>query len=197
MKMSAKFVTRFVLPLLLISASGCATKALWNNENLEACKEPAGNLNLRLFDAKKKNHLLVVYNEYSERSDGVHTRAYWLNQNQAREDQRRSPHFASTNLMRRLPPVPVFFSTPGETNRTFAQYAVVETNRQSLTLYSTEGEISRHDLPTYNDGKGRVEKIAMTPISVTADLTIVAGILGYMYLESIGESGGDAWMFNR
>jgi hypothetical protein len=198
MKMSANFVARFVLPLLLISASGCATKALWNNENLEAVKEPADNLNLRLFDAKKHNDLLVVYDEYSERNDGVRTRAYWLNENQERIDQRRAPHFASTNLMRHLSPVPVFYSTLGETNWTFAQYGVVETNRQSFTLYSNNGKISRHDFPTYNDGKGRVEKIALTPVAVTADLTIVGGYLGVWCLYGLAQSGdNNSWPFNR
>src|SRR5208282_1097398 len=116
----------------------------------------------------------VVYDEYSERSDGIHTRAYWLNENQARVDQCRAPHFSNTNLMCNLPSVPVFYSTPRETNCTLMLYAVVETNKQSFTLYSNNGKFSLHELPTYNDGKGRVEKIAMTPIAVTADLTIVA-----------------------
>ena len=103
--------------LLLSSGSGCVTKALWDNGNLEAVKEPAGNVNLRLFAAKRPDDVLVVYDEYSERSDATRTRAYWLHENQARVDQRRAPHFASTHLTRHLPPVPVFESTPGETNR--------------------------------------------------------------------------------
>jgi hypothetical protein len=198
-KMKFRSIARilfFLLPLII--GSGCATKALWNNENLEAVREPASNLNLRLFDAKQQNDLLVVYDEYSERNDEIHTRAYWLNENQAQVDQRRAPHFASPGLMRHLPPVPVFYSTPGETNWTFAQYAVVETNRQSFTLYSNNGKISRHDLPTYNDGRGRVEKIALTPVAVTADLTIVGGYLGVWCLYGLAQSGDyNPWPFNR
>jgi hypothetical protein len=198
MKIKAKCVAGFLLPLLLTLVSGCATKALWDNENLEAVKEPANPLNLHLFDAKRQNDLLVVYDEYSERSDAVRTRAYWLNQNQARVDQRRAPHFASTNLMRHLSPVPVFYATPGETNWTFALYAVVETNRESFTLYFNNGKTSRHGLPTYNDGRGRVEKIALTPVAVTADLTIIGGYLGVWCLYGLAESGdNNSWPFNR
>jgi len=184
MKMIAKCIAGLLL--LLTFDSGCATKALWDTADLEAVKEPAANLNLRLFDAKRNEDLLVVYDEYSERNDGVRTRAYWLNQNQARVDLRRVPHFTSPGLMRDLSPVPVFYAAPGETNWTFALYAVVETNRQSFTLYSNNGKTSRHDLPTYNDGWGRVEKIALFPVAVTADATIVAGFVGYMYLQGGG-----------
>lgn len=163
--------------LLLSSGGGCATQALWENGNLEAVKEPASNLNLRLFAAKRQNDLLVVYDEYSERQDGIHTRAYWLKENQTRVDQRRSPHFASPRLMCNLSPVPVFYSATGETNWTLGNYAIVATNRQSFALHASDGTTSGHDLPTYNDGKGRVEKIALTPVAVTLDLTIVGGYL--------------------
>ena len=79
MKIKTRCVARFLLLLPLIFGSGCATQALWDNENLEAVKEPADKPNLRLFDAKRHDDLLVVYDEYSERSNGVRTRAYWLN----------------------------------------------------------------------------------------------------------------------
>jgi hypothetical protein len=197
--MKSRCLARILFLLLpLIFGSGCATQALWDNENLEAVKEPADKPNLRLFDAKRHDDLLVVYDEYSERSNGIRTRAYWLNQNQTRVDQRRAPHFASPGLMQKLSPVPVFYATPGETNWTFAFYAVVETNRQSFTLYCNNGNISRHDLPTYNDGKGRVEKIALTPVAVTADLTIIGGYLGVWFLYGLAESGdNNSWPFNH
>ena len=198
MKMGIRCVATIFLPLLLSLGSGCATKALWENENLEAVKEPANPVNLRLFHATRRNDLLVIYDEYSERSDGVRTRAYWLNENQARLAKKHAPHFTSTNLItRQLSPVPIFHSTPGETNWTFALYAVVETNRQSFTLFYKNGNLSRHDLPTYNDGKGPIEKIALTPVAVTADVTIAAGFFGYWYLQGLGESDGDAWPFSH
>ena len=190
MKMKIKRVARLLPLLLLTFGSGCATNALWNNGNLEAIKEPASNINLRLFDAKRQNDLLVVYDEYSERNDGIRTRAYWLNENETLVNQRLAPHFVNTNLIHNLPSVPVFHaSAPSETNLTQALYAIVATNQQSFTLYSGNREISSYDLPFYNDGKGRVEKIALTPIAVTADLTIVGGYIGVWCLYGLAESG--------
>jgi hypothetical protein len=63
--------------------------------------------------------------------------------------------------------------------------AVVATNKQSFTFYQAGRALDSHDLPVYDDGKGPVEKIALTPLAVAADLTVVGGILGYIYLESV------------
>jgi hypothetical protein len=186
-----RLILRAFLPLLLLTfGSGCATSALWNNPNLEDCKEPASPVNLHLYDAQQKNDLLVVYDEYSERSDKTHTRAYWLNENQSRVDQLRAPHFINANLAGNLPSVPVFYgSISNETNLAQTLYAIVATNNQSFTLYSGDRAIGAHDLPVYNDGRGRVEKVAMTPIAVTADLTIIGGYVGCYFIYGLGESG--------
>jgi len=190
MSISVNSVARLLPLLLLTFGSGCATKALWTNGYLEDCREPASPVNLHLFDASQKNDLLVVYDEYSERSDRIHTRAYRLNENQSRMAQLRAPHFTNTNLTGNLPSVPVFYeSTSIETNLTRTLYAVVATNNQSFTLYSGNREIGSHDLPVYNDGWGRVEKVAMTPLAVTADLTIVGGYLGCCFIYGLAQSG--------
>jgi hypothetical protein len=150
---------------------------------LEACNEPADNLNLRLFEAKPQTNLLVIYDESSERNEAVHTRAYWLNENQTLLDQRLCPHFTRTRSGRNLPAVPVYYDPiPAGTALPLGLCAVVTTNRQSFTLCSNNCAIGRHDLPVYNDGKGRIEKIALTPVAVTADLSIVGCFLGYLYL---------------
>lgn len=190
MKCQIKYVAGLLPLLLLTFGSGCATKALWNNANLEDCKEPASPVNLHLFDAQRRNDLLVVYDEYSERSDKIHTRAYWLDENQSRVDQQRAPHFINTHLSGSLPPVPVFYgSTSNEMNLARPLYAVVAMNNRSFTLYSGNRKIGSHDLPVYNDGRGRVDKIALTPIAVTADLTIIGGYVGCCYVYGLAQSG--------
>jgi len=176
--------------LILVCQCGCATHALWDNGNLEAFNEPAANLNLRLFEAKSRNDLLVVYNEHSERNDKLRTRAYWLRQNQARVNQRRPPRFADTNLVHDFPSVPVFPEpVAGVTNPAPPLYAMVSTNQQSFTLYTLGQPTGSFDLPVYNDGRGRVLKITLTPISVVADITIIGGVVGCMYFEGLAESG--------
>jgi hypothetical protein len=177
-------------PLLLALTGGCVTKALWDNDDLEAFKEPAGNLNLRLFVGKPQTNLLVVYQESSERNGSVRTRAYWLNENQNLLDQHHRPHFADAESRRNLPAVPVFYEPiPAGINLPPELCAVVASNRHSFTLYQDNRPIASHKLPVYNDGKGRLEKTALTPVAVTADLTIVGAFLGYLYL--LGRAGYD------
>jgi hypothetical protein len=179
-----------ILPLLLLAfGSGCATHALWTTANLDAYKEPVATSNLRLFDAKKENDLLVVYNEYSERNDTVSIRAYLLNQSEERIKQNKRPYFVSVKLTNSLPSIPVFHA-PVESSTTFSQtlYAITSTNNQSFMLYSGNHEIGSHDLPVYNDGKGNIERAALTPVSVVADITIVGGFIGYWYLEGMAAS---------
>jgi hypothetical protein len=177
MKTRVRYAALFS-PLLLALAGGCVTQALWENAYLEDCKEPADKINLRLFEGQPQTNLLVLYDEYSERNDGVHTRAYWLDKNQALVDQHLRPHFTPASSGRDRPVVPVFYDPiPAGMNLPQGLCAVVATNRQSFTLYMDHRAIGSHGLPIYNDGKGRIEKIALTPLAVTADLSVVPGVV--------------------
>ena len=181
-----------MLLLLLITAlcGGCATKALWSNAYLDAYNELAENGNLLLFDAKEQKDLLVVYGEYSERSDKTRARAYLLNRNEERIRQRQRPHFKSTKLSHNLKPISVVYATNVlEARRAQELYAVRSTNTESFTLYSGECLIESHMLPVYNDGKGQIERIVLTPIAVVADITIVGGLLGCLYIQGMAEQG--------
>jgi hypothetical protein len=170
--------------ILLTLGNGCVTKALWQNDNLEAWNQPATEPALRLYNAKSKGDVLVVYDEYCERNGATHTRAYWLNENQKLEGNRHTPHFIRTNSQISLIPMPVLLASTNQTEWPPAPYAVLETNRQSFTLHFASGQSVPHDLPYYNDGQGKMEKCFFTPAAVTADLTIVGAVLGYIYLES-------------
>ena len=188
-KTSAQHVVRFVLGLFLLTlGNGCVTKHLWENETLKAWNQPATNPNLRLFTAKQTDDLLVVYNEYSERSDKTHTRAYWLKENQKLLAQGRSPHFVSPIPASGISAIPVFFAGTNQINQA-PPYALVATNGQSFTLYSVNGNAEPYDLPVYNDQKDKVEKFALTPLATAADITIVGGFLGYLYLQGLAGSG--------
>jgi len=187
--MKTKYIIQLVFGLLLVFlGNGCATKALWENGNLEAWNQPATNPNLRLFVANQKDDLLVIYDEYSDRSDTTHTRAYWMKKNQKLIDQRNSPHFITTNTYVGFTALPVF---PASTNQINSPppYAIVTTNGQSFTLHLDNGSIESHDLPCYNDQKGKVEKFALTPLTAAADITIVGGVFGYWYLYGLASSG--------
>ena len=176
-------IIALLLPLL---TGGCATHALWTEAQLDDWNEPVTDSKLQLFDASRQKDFLVVYDEYSERHDSTRTRAYFLNQNEKRVEQGRKPHFVGAQISGELAPVPVLQTLPlASTNSPPPIYAVVSTNRQSFTIYRDE-QRTNHDLPVYNDGRGRTDRIALTPVAVVADLTIVGGCLGYVWLQGGG-----------
>jgi len=175
-----------LLPLL---TGGCATDALWNRTDLDAWNEPAQTTNVRLFDAGHKKDFLAVYDEYSERHDSVRTRAYFLNQNQKRIAQGQKPHFVSTRLSHKLSPVQIFQTLPeSETNFSQTIYAVISSNRQSFTIYSGNGKAD-YSLAVYNDGRGQIYRMALTPVALSTDLTIIGGYLGCCFIYALAESG--------
>ena len=176
-------ILALLLPLL---TGGCATHALWTEAQLDDWNEPATDSKLQLFDASRQKDFLVVYDEYSERHDSTRTRAYFLNQNEKRVEQGRKPHFVGAQISGELAPVPVLQTLPlASINSPPPIYAIVSTNRQSFTIYRDE-QRTNHDLPVYNDGRGRTDRIALTPVAVVADLTIVGGCLGYVWLQGGG-----------
>lgn len=180
MKISRLFKL-LLLTLPLIPGGGCATHALWNKTSLDAFNQPADDPHLRLFQTRLQNDLLVVYDEYSDRNDAIRTRAYLLNQNQKRLEQCQPPHFVSINRWRGLTPVAVL---PGS-NSPAAFFASVETNGQSFTIYSRNRPVHSYPLPVYNDGKARLARIVLTPVALTADLTIIGGYL-FLYAWASG-----------
>jgi len=183
-------VWRLSLLLMLMFSGGCATHALWTETSLDAFNEPADESGLRVFNAERKKDWLVVYDEYSERSDSIYTRAYFLNANQKRIEQRRCPDFVSTNSVRGLKPVPIFLAMNApSTNPSPSFYVLAQTNNLSFTLYDGTKSSGSYTLPVYNDGKARVVRTALTPASVAADVTIVGGILGCWFIYGLAQSG--------
>jgi hypothetical protein len=182
-EMQTKYIVRLVFGLaVLILGNGCVTKHLWESSELEDWNQPAANSNLRVYQAEPKKDVLVIYDEYCERSDATRTRAYWLNENQKLISDRAMPHFVSTNSASGLTAVPVLLATTDQTQLPPLPYAIVETNGSSFTIHADGGTLGSHDLPVYNDRKGKVEKFVLTPLATTADLTIVGGFVGYLYL---------------
>ncbi|HEX3719714.1 MAG TPA: hypothetical protein VH595_17315 [Verrucomicrobiae bacterium] len=190
--MKIKIAVRLVLSLLpAIAGGGCATHALWTKADLDNCNIPAGKVNLRLFTTHSDSEVVVVYDEYSERHDSTRTRAYLLRENESRIEQRHPPMFVKTNSFTDLRPVPIFLSTNGgPIVSSQPVYAVFSTNSQSFTL-SSDGKVTGpYELPVYDDGKGKAERLALTPLAATADLTIVGGILGYYFVVYASSFGG-------
>ena len=177
-----RWSSTMLLLLPLILNSGCVTHQLWTASELDEWNEPCEKANLHLYDAKSRNDYLVVYNEYLGRPDRIRTRAYFLNQNEKRIAHHVGPHFVSTNLAAAFPPVPVYDPPlPGNTNQLARLFAVASTNGQQFTIYFNNRELNSYHLPIYNDGQGLYERVALTPVAVTADATIVGCIVGAIW----------------
>jgi hypothetical protein len=189
--MKTRSLSRLILLMMpLIFGGGCATHALWKESSLDAWNEPADEPKLQLFDAPQHKDVLVEYQEYSERHDSVHTRSYWLLKNQKRIEQRREPEFVGFPHPHHLTPIPVFTETnapaPGFLT---ANYAVVSTNLHSFVLYSSNQNGGPHHLPVYNDGVGQSMRIALTPVTVVCDITIIGGFIACVILEDAARNG--------
>jgi hypothetical protein len=186
--MKTKYIAQFAFGLfLLMLGNGCVTHALWDNDKMEAWNEPAPNPNLRIFASKPRGDMLVVYDETLGRKGVTHTRAFWLNENENLLEQRHAPHFINTNSISSLTPIPVIPLTTNYMECPPPPYAQLEFNQSSFTLVLDDhNQAGPYTLPTYNDGKGKVEKIALTPLAHIADATIIAG---YVYLMSLSQGG--------
>ena len=193
--MKTKYIIQCVFALfLLILGNGCVTYALWHNDKLEAWNEPAPNPNLRIFVSNPHGDMLVVYDESSGRSGATHTRAYWLNENEELLERGRSPRFIGTNAVSSLTPIPVIPATTNHVDYPPPPFARIEFDTNSFTLFlAGDDQGCPYHLPVYNDGKGKVEKIALTPLANVADATLVAGFLGCLYLW--GMSGGPSYPY--
>jgi hypothetical protein len=177
----------WLLLLLPLLAGGCVTHKLWSEKTSDEWNEPAPNPNLRLFHDDRQNDFLVVYDEYSDRHQTTRPRAFYLHENLKPLDKHTRPLFVSTNLASHLPPVPVSPAVP--TNAPDNYYALATTNGQSFSLFCGNRELGAHVLPDYNDGVGKWERTAWTPLTVTADLTIVGGFLALLCWDALAKSG--------
>jgi hypothetical protein len=173
--------------------SGCATPALWEEGRFARYHEPASPVRLQLGYCERKKDVLVVYDESREDSDAILRRAFWLEQNRERLEQRRKPSFVSATAFPELTPVPVYDQLPGFSAASGSGlYAVISTNRNELVLYSRShggtapawGSRS-YSFPVYRDASGRVKQVMLTPAAVTVDLTIGAGVVAYAALPGL------------
>ncbi len=176
---------RFI-SLLPFLVSGCVTHKLWTESRLDAWNEPAPQPRLLLFRAAPQNAYLVVYDELEGRNDDFRTRAFFLKPDLSSPAQRGHPHFVNPNAARGLAPLPVFFSTPTNPPECFC----TATNRDGFTVFSKGQPPLSCVFPVYDDGWGLIEKIAWTPLAVTADLTIIGGYLGCVWIYSGGPGLG-------
>ncbi|HEV2694007.1 MAG TPA: hypothetical protein VG347_14020 [Verrucomicrobiae bacterium] len=175
-----------VLLLLPLLTGGCLTQKLWTESALDEWNEPATPANLRVFDAGVRKDFLVVYDERSGRHSTLRTRAYFLNQNLDRLREKHAPRFASPGLTNNFAALPLLHQfVIGGSNAPARPFVVSTTNTTSFAIYFPDGA-EEYQLPVYADNVGGYERAALTPLAVTADVTmdasIVGGVAAYFWL---------------
>jgi hypothetical protein len=200
--MKAKLFGNFViLATQAILLTGCVTAKVWQPHNFAGFHEPADPANVQLFYSSQVRDVLVEYDEKVGHKGHTRRRAYWLEQNQAKEGTEKRPHFVSLKEGQALPPIPVFESIE-KTNSTRSNgLFALSTNGFGFQLYaSSENQsnpslgsttlLGAHELPAYYDSAGRRRKIMLTPPAVVADASIVAGIAAILAAYGYAQSGG-------
>lgn len=173
-----------VILLIPLITGGCMTHKLWTESPLDEWNEPSPDVHLQVFRVPQPADWLVVYDELSDRNNSVQRRAFFLGVNQKRIAEQRRPHFAKTNSAEGLMPVPLYLSTP--TNPPVFYGLTNCISSEKIRLFAAGQPVDTFALPVYADGWGRVQKIIWTPVAVTADLTIIGGCLGCIWLYSGG-----------
>lgn len=198
MKTLCNFVVLAVQAVLL---TGCVTAKVWQPHNFAGFHEPANPANVQLFYSSQRQDVLVEYDEKVGHKGATHRRAYWLEQNQAKEGKEDRPHFVSLKEAGDLQPIPVAASIEkAETSPGIGLFATT-TNSFGFQLYGTSenqsnGSLAKatilgdHELPAYYDSAGRRRKIMLTPPAVLADASIVAGIAAVIAAYGYAQSGG-------
>ena len=163
---------------------GCATSKVWEAGQFARFHEPAMPSNLLLFDSSQRGDILVEYDEWRDGDDKIRRRAYWLEQNTARLQAHRNPRFVRAPHDADLSPIPAVEAPPIGGEISAGHHCAIISN-QAFVLYSGENKIATYELPVYADASGLVKQVAITPIAVAADLTIVGGFL-FVWVWSSG-----------
>ena len=162
---------------------GCATRALWEEGQFARFREPAIPPNLEVFQ-RDESKVLVVYDEEAEDGSKRMRRAFWADLSVQPPDNPMRPQFVRTESMNQLQPVPMV-EVPSTND-----LCVMTNNVREFTLFNGGQKVWLYHLPVYNDKSGRVKQIALTPLTILADITIVGGVLAYWSLSGGGWSGG-------
>jgi hypothetical protein len=182
-----KTAATFLLLGLQAVLLGGRPAALWEDGRFARYHGPPPPPQARLYFSPERKDFLVRYEEWGEDSDALRHRAFWLAQNQARLMRRAKPHFVRDRSPAGLVPVPVYQGCPAGDGEPPPVYALVSTNAYALTICCADTNLvpaslsdhgdSTHRLPVYRDASGRVKKVLLTPFALTADATVVGGVI--------------------
>jgi hypothetical protein len=170
-----------------ILSTGCATRALWDNQTLDNFHEPARPNRLAIYQVPEKQDYLVQYDDLSPAKDAVVRRAYYLNENHAATQRASKPRFVDPSQGSPRTPLPVIESTNLMNNLDAkSPVYVVRENNLRFGLYQRENKlIGEYDLPIYPTSAGTVKRALLAPFAVALDVTVVGG-MAFVYALAHG-----------
>jgi hypothetical protein len=180
----------FSLGAAALGLSGCVTGALWEDGRFARYREPANPCHLQVFESRENQDVLIVYEDRGEEGQSPGRRAFWLDRNSQKLQEREKPDFVSVRHQQGLQPVPLILESQASDDFLSRKglYATLSSTGHGFTLFSACSALGTYELPVYPDSSGRLKQVALTPLAVTADLTIVGGLLAYWWLPDVWTS---------
>jgi hypothetical protein len=153
------------------------TGRLWQGQDYVA---PAPDPKLAL--AQTPQGVLVEYDALYEHSGDLHRRAYYLAPNVKRVAAGQKPIFidpAKAGLQTVIPIFPhsITNGSPPEL------YAVCTSNFCTFTIHHRGQVLGPSDLPVFKDQMETATQVALTPLAVTGDVSVVAVFAAYIWAE--------------
>ena len=167
------------------------TNSLWTGELVETFHEPAFPNRLALFEAFGKHEVIVQYDGLSPWTDSVERRTYFLRENAGRIAERKKPRFAASNATNKAVAIPIFHGSDLAAHRESINGTCASTSSEgnSFTIFQmNRPPDGPYYLPAYR-GSGTLKLVALTPITVTLDASIVGGVVAYWILYGLASSG--------
>ena len=183
-----------VVCLALLNCSGCATRYLWIDSDVAGYRDPMPASRLALFDAQDRQDVLAIYDECASPHGERKRRAYFVLENRKRTEAERKPRFVSLSLSNGLAAIPIS-SSAVQPSPARDLHAIQTENLYRFTLISQNGEsLGEFVLPTYRSRFGTVKCVALTPITLAVDATVIGTILaaavGWAYAVAYSPAAG-------
>ncbi|KAF0175213.1 MAG: Uncharacterized protein FD161_3361 [Limisphaerales bacterium] len=148
------------------------THKLWSDPSLTDHYEPAGTRAVKSFQRPPSPRLLVSYDERCEKDSSVRRRAFFLPDSAKSLARQRKPGFTNPAPGADWIEVPVIIH--GEPAPAAPLYLALAADHKCFTIVRDGVADGPHRLPTYVDQRSTAFRVAMTPVAVAADVTVVA-----------------------
>jgi hypothetical protein len=172
------------LLLALLISTGCETARehsltcrLWDPAERPSSR-PAPEANLALFFSRTNRDVLVAYDALSERRETVERHTYFAAANETRIMEGKPPLYVNPSLSTDMIRIPVF----GTTNLigasgVAARFPVLLDRGPGFELYRDGRSDGAYQLPVYDEGMSTGAQVALTPLAITGDTLVAAGVV--------------------